>query len=472
MPAHGPSDLPGDPSYQQALEYLYGRINYERIVGSGERYSFRLQRISELLKLLGLSDYLHDRSLPPSASVPKVPLVHIAGTKGKGSTAAMVSAALTAAGLRTGLYTSPHLHRLEERFRVDSVPCSTDQLIDLVQRVAPAAAAIEEELGPPSFFELTTALAILHFDSSKCDAIVLEVGLGGRLDSTNVCSPSVSAITSIGLDHQHVLGETLTEIAAEKSGIIKPNVPVVSGVRDQDAAHVVAQVAMKQNSKLFQIDHEFRCVSQPAQDWGSELVFHGDSSPLSERIELTLQMEGDHQAANAGLAIAILDLLRDQGVSVSSAAVVQGLSKLSCIGRIERFHLPSNVLGIVDAAHNQDSIAALCETLNRRCSDRSIAVIFGTSIDKDAETMLTALTSVTDQIVLTRFWGNPRFQPTDELVRKLPPALRSRCEVIQDPVQACAAGLKKVTPGGTLVACGSFFLAAETREWFQTAAKN
>lgn len=472
MPSHGPPDSAYDFSYQEALEFLYGRINYERIAGSREPYAFRLQRITELLKRLGLSDYLYDRSLPPPSNVPKVPLVHIAGTKGKGSTAAMVSAALTAAGLRTGLYTSPHLHRLEERFRVDSVPCSTDQLIDLVQRVAPAVAAVEQELGSLSFFELTTALAILHFDSSKCDAIVLEVGLGGRLDSTNVCSPSVCAITSIGLDHQHVLGETLTEIAAEKSGIIKPNVPVVSGVRDHDAARVVGQVALKQNSELFQIGHDFHYVSSPARDWGSELVFQGERNPLSERIEVTLRMEGDHQAGNAAVALAILDLIRDQGVSVSSAAVARGLGQLSCIGRIERFCLPKNVLGIVDAAHNRDSIAALCETLNRRCSDRSIAVVFGTSIDKDAETMLRSLTEITDQIVLTRFWGNPRFLPTADLVRKLPAAHRSRCELVEDPVKACVTALKKVTPGGTLVACGSFFLAAETREWFQTAATN
>lgn len=148
MPSRGPSDLPCDPSYQDALDYLYGRINYERIAGSTQRYTFRLQRITELLKQLGLADYLFDHGLPPLSNVPKVPLVHIAGTKGKGSTAAMVSSVLTAAGLRTGLYTSPHLHRLEERFRIDSVPCSADQLLDLVQRLVPAVPSVERALDP------------------------------------------------------------------------------------------------------------------------------------------------------------------------------------------------------------------------------------------------------------------------------------------------------------------------------------
>ncbi len=188
---------------------------------------------------------------------------------------------------------------------------------------------------------------MLHFDSSKCDAIVLEVGLGGRLDSTNVCSPSVTAITSIGLDHQHVLGETLTEIAAEKSGIIKPNVPVVSGVIDDDAADVVSSFALKQDSRLYQIGRDFDFQCSPADDWGSKLIFQGDSSPLSENLEVSLQMEGEHQARNAAIAIAISDLLRDQGLSIGTTALRQGLDQLTCIGRIERFSLPHDVIGIV-----------------------------------------------------------------------------------------------------------------------------
>lgn len=213
--------------YQDALGFLYDRINYERMASGTSRYPFRLKRITELLRRLGLAGYLHTDSPEP-----KVPLVHIAGTKGKGSTAAMLAAALSAADLRTGLYTSPHLHHLEERFRVDGQPCSSEQLISLVEQIKPATELVEQQIGSLSFFELTTAIALMHFDATECDAIVMEVGLGGRLDSTNVCSPSVSAITSIGLDHQHVLGETLVEIAAEKAGILKAGVPVVSGVAD------------------------------------------------------------------------------------------------------------------------------------------------------------------------------------------------------------------------------------------------
>jgi dihydrofolate synthase/folylpolyglutamate synthase len=448
--------------YEQALKYLYDRINYERIVEPTSRYKFRLQRITELLRRLGLSDYLYTESRPE----PKIPLVHIAGTKGKGSTAAMVSAAISASGLRTGLYTSPHLHRLEERFCIDSVPCSEDELVDLVRRIAGATEAVERELGPPSFFELTTALAILHFHLSECDAIVLEVGLGGRLDSTNVCAPSVSVITSIGLDHQLVLGDSLTEIAAEKAGIIKAGVPVVSGVIDSDAAAVVAGIATEKKSELFQLgkDFDYRCL--PKIDWGSKLDFESIRSPLSQQISAGLQMEGVHQGHNAAIAIASLNLLRDQGVAVSDSSIQTGLNQLNCIGRIERFALPAGVTGIVDAAHNDDSITALCDTLRRRCADRPVAVVFGTSIDKDAESMLSALAEVTERIVLTRFWGNPRYCPTQKLVQQLPTRLKSSAKVIEHPVDACTAALQELSPGGTLVVCGSFFLAAETRGWF------
>ncbi len=456
-----------DSSYQQALAFLYDRINYERIVEPTGRFKFRLQRIRELMRRLELSDYLYR----PAATHPKVPLVHIAGTKGKGSTASMVAATLTAAGRKTGLYTSPHLHQLEERFRIDGVPCSQQEIVNLVQRIVPATQAVERQLGPTSFFELTTTLALLHFDSANCDAIVLEVGLGGRLDSTNVCAPSVSVITSIGLDHQHVLGNTLVEIAAEKAGIIKPGVPVISGVADSEAAKVVAQMATRKECDLFAVGTDFDFESTAAAEWGSELTYRGHRTPLTEQIRVKIPMEGDHQSRNGAIAIAALDLLRNQGVSIPIPTVEQGIGQLTCIARIERFLLPQNVTVIVDAAHNDDSIAALCKTLARRFSDTPMVVVFGTSVDKNAEAMLQTLNTITDQFVLTRFRGNPRFRPPMELLKLLPESLKMNTPVLEDPIEACQTALRRVTPGGTLVVCGSFFLAAETRECFLAQQK-
>jgi len=455
------------PRYQDALDYLYGRINYERMVDLGNRYRFRLERMAELLKRLGLAKYLYAPAGLPG-QLPPVPLIHIAGTKGKGSTAAMVAAALTQSGLTTGLYTSPHLHRLEERFRVRGVPCSTRHLVEAVDRLRGVVGGLEPEFGPPSFFELTTALAILHFDTVGCNAIVLEVGLGGRLDSTNVCAPSVTAVTSIGLDHQHVLGDTLEKIAAEKAGIIKPRIPVVSGVSAPGAAAVVADRADFQDAELFQLGEDFHVSAKPADDWGIQMTYRGSSQPLGDRLELGLHMEGMHQSRNAAVAIAILRLLGQQGIVISDSTIATALGSLACEGRIERFDLPRNVLGIVDSAHNRDSIGALCRTLQRRCRDRPLTIVFGTSIDKDAGEMLRAIGRFAEHLVLTRFWGNPRYQQPAALIELVPETLRNRSEIIPDPIQACEHALPLVAPGGCLVVCGSFFLAAETRHWFQS----
>lgn len=464
-----PLDLTTDnhPGYRDALDYLYRRINYERLIDRGSRYRFRLERMSEMLRHLGLAKYLHDATAVPGR-LPSVPLVHIAGTKGKGSTAAMVAAVLTASGLRTGLYTSPHLHRLEERFRVDGQPCSAAQLVASVDRLRPVVDQLEATCGTPSFFELTTALAMLHFELSGCDAVVLEVGLGGRLDSTNVCAPSVTAVTSIGLDHQHVLGDTLVKIAAEKAGIIKPGIPVVSGVADADAAAVVAARADQQQAPLFQLGEAFQAHVEPAAEWGIQLGYEGLQPPLCDRLEFALPLEGAHQGRNAAVATAILQLLRHQGMAIPPAALATAFAGLRYEARIERFPLPNQAWGIVDGAHNRDSIAALCETLRQRCAARPLAIVFGTSVDKDAREMLEMLAQLDTQLTLTRFWGNPRFTEPAALWELVPTSVRPRTRVIPDPVQACEQALPEVSPGGTLVVCGSLFLAAETRAWFQS----
>ncbi len=480
------SDVPSPgPAYVRALDYLYSQIDYERLAGLTSGYPFRLQRMAELLKRLGLADYLYQPDAPP----PSVPLVHIAGTKGKGSTAAMAAAMLTAGGLRTGLYTSPHLERLEERFRVNGELCSEEDFVALVDQVRSVAAALSaESKGEASFFELTTAMAVLHFHRERCDAIVLEVGLGGRLDSTNVCLPSVTAITSIGLDHQHVLGDTLNEIAAEKAGIIKPHVPVVCGVPTrspgvevdaqrsisaskpvpaEDPAGVIAEVARQRNAPLYQLGVDFDFTAFPAAEWGNRVEFRGSPGPLAESVTAELLIEGEHQGRNAAIAIAVLQLLRDQGCPLEWSKSVAALAKLGCDARIERFQLPDDVVGIIDAAHNADSVAALCQTLELRLRGRPTAIVFGTSIDKSAEGMLSQLSRFADQIVLTRFHGNPRYLAPDRMRPLVPGSIADRVQVWDDPRQACQAAWKSVAPGGAVVVCGSFFLAAETRPWMQ-----
>ncbi|MGH7136768.1 MAG: bifunctional folylpolyglutamate synthase/dihydrofolate synthase, partial [Pirellulales bacterium] len=238
-----------NPSYQAALSFLYGRIDYERTAmpyGQGE---LRLDRMRELLRRLGDPQ---DR----------LPIVHVAGTKGKGSTSAMIAAGLSAAGHSTGLYTSPHLERLEERFLVDGQPCGEEELADLTDRLRPIVAEMDrearvaDEIGP-TYFELTTAVALLHFVKRGVGAAVLEVGLGGRLDSTNVCLPRVAVITSISFDHMKQLGNTLEAIAREKAGIVKPAVPLVSGVVAEEPRREIAKICRQRGAPLVQLGRDF-----------------------------------------------------------------------------------------------------------------------------------------------------------------------------------------------------------------------
>ncbi|MCO8124403.1 bifunctional folylpolyglutamate synthase/dihydrofolate synthase [Stieleria sp. TO1_6] len=475
--------------YRDAIDYLYDRINYESLVGRDDRYRFRLKRTEELFSRLGLDEYLYR---PGSASRPKVPVVHLAGTKGKGSTGTMVSAMLTAAGYRVGLYTSPHLTDLEERFRVNGQPCSRETLVDLVQQIAPVVDQFDAAGEPVSFFELTTAMAVMHFDRCGCEAIVLEVGLGGRLDSTNVCASTVTAITSIGMDHQRVLGNTIAEITLEKAGIIKPGVPVVAGAKPDAARQVIRRVAAEVGAPLLETGCDFDVSDRRDVNGGSEFVLGWTDHQLqpdtpAKPLSLFLPLDGAHQVDNASLAITIVKLLADQ-LPVSDAEIAQGLRQIHCIGRLERFSLPAAdkdhtaLQIIIDTAHNQDSIVALCSAVRTRletpgsppavASDDSpvnlrhpLVFLFGTSRDKDATVMAAEISTLADEIVCTQYTTNPRGTDT-AVLRESFASLGDRPFGLHqqpDPHLALQQAMQLATPGGTVVICGSFFLAGQLR---------
>jgi dihydrofolate synthase/folylpolyglutamate synthase len=398
----------------------------------------------------------------------------------------MVASVLNAGGWRTGLYTSPHLEQLEERFTVAGRQCSADQLVRLLATIQPAvqqmdreAAAVGDRHGP-TYFEITTAASLLHFRREQADCAVLEVGLGGRLDSTNVCLPLVSVITSISFDHMKQLGDTLAKIAREKAGIIKPAVPVVTGVTAAEPLAVIARRAEQQHAPLVALnrDFQFTYFSGAGDTGDAASALSASRMDYSEQIDgrvwqleqLQLGMPGRHQAANAAVAVATLSQLRRLGWDIEDQAIRDGLQAARCPARIEVVsHHPTVVL---DAAHNDASVAALLQVLNEYFPAAPRVLVFASSVDKDAPAMLKQLLPQFDHVVFTRYWNNPRAaepQQLAELAVPLDGGDRARIHVAADPAAAWELVETLVTPSHLVCVTGSFFLAAEIRRQIRDA---
>lgn len=455
-----------------ALAFLYGRIDYERTPPASTR-EFKLNVMRTLLQRLGNPQDGQN-------------IVHIAGTKGKGSTATMVAAILRQAGHRTALYTSPHLESITERLAIDGRPCSEAEFLQLVDLVRGPVADLDREAesagisgGGPTFFDIVTALALTHFARRRCTATVLEVGLGGRLDSTNVCRPAVSVITTISFDHTQQLGNSLGEIAAEKAGIIKPGVPVVSGVLPAEPRSVIARVARDVGAPLFALGDafHFREVRPPTEDHAppssprrrppvqpTQLDYWETGAP--DRISLAgvpLQLRGAHQALNAAVALAAILRLGTAGWSIPEAALRAGLAQATCPARVEVVGERPTI--ILDAAHNVASIDALLEVLDRDFAGQPRIAIFAVNRDKDVAGILRRLLPAFPQVIVTQFHDSPRAMPVMELAdlaRSLAPA-DTRIEVASTPSTALRRARQLATPEHVLCATGSFFLAAELR---------
>lgn len=461
-----------------ALDFLFGRINYERRGQIPYRSrGFKLSRMCRLLEKLGSPE--HD-----------LPVVHVAGTKGKGSTSMMIAAALESAGYRVGLYTSPHLERLEERFMIDRQACSAEQLVGLLAQIAPCVwemdnspAGHDGRLGP-TYFEITTAAALLYFRAQQVDCAVLEVGLGGRLDSTNVCHPVLSVITSISLDHTRQLGHTLAAIAGEKAGIIKPRVPVITGVQTLEPLDVIRGVAAKRQARLLVLGHDFQCAYhvQRSTDGGQDGVSLG-SGPLAqmdyrEEVDgkvtqlaaVQLRLLGAHQAANAAVALAALHQLNRDGWRIAESAMRSGLASAYCPARVEIVHHRPTV--VLDAAHNVASIRATLSVIRQSLDCRRRILLFATSRDKNALAMLDELLPFFDEVVLTRFTSNPRASDPQRLLAGAEQVKqRRRLQGLSlgtqpDPDAAWRHAASRATEEDLICITGSFFLAAELRKYF------
>ena len=394
----------------------------------------------------------------------RFPAVLVAGSNGKGSTAALLAAMAGAAGYRTGLYTSPHLETVEERLRIDGRAVGGERLGELLEEVVACA---ERRLGhSPTYFEAVTAAAFLWFAAERVDLAVVEVGLGGRLDATNVCEPVLSLITSISLEHRELLGDTLAAIAREKAGILRAGRPALSWVEDRKAAGALREVAAELGASLHAAEGEVTIAGTAAGGLGSANGWEGQAvtlvTPLARR-ELRIGLLGRHQAQNLALAVRAAELLVGLGFpALDERAMAAGAAACRWPGRGEAVPLPGGRRVLLDAAHNAEGAAALGEMLSEiGPRTGSLDLIFGVLGDKDAGEMLDRLAPLARNLVFTTV-PTPRSRAAAELPALLRTA-RPGAPALVEPEPAVALDRTLALGADTLVACGSIFLVGELR---------
>ncbi len=417
-------------SYLQSVEFLYGLQKHGIQPG------------------LGTIQALLDRLDHPER---RYPSLHIGGTNGKGSTATMAASMLQAAGYRVGLYTSPHLVDFRERIRINGEVISEARVAALTDCVRAAAGEPRE----PTFFEFTTAMAFQQFADAKIDVAVVEVGLGGRFDATNVLTPAAAAITNVALDHQEYLGETIGDIAYEKAGIIKPGVPVVVGRVSSEAAAVLSRVAGERGAQVSRLHGDFNVSgTSPAR-----FRYEGMNESYDE---LACPLAGRHQLDNAACALALLEAVSERGLPVSEGAVREGLRTVQWEGRLET--VESRPALVLDGAHNPDAAAAVAIYLGdfrRQHSGSRVIMVLGMMKDKDREGFLDHLLPHVDEVIVTQ-----AHIPRSATARELEVSLRARgrtTRVVPDPADAISLARRMAASDDLIMVTGSLMLVGETK---------
>ncbi len=435
--------------YQQAIDYLSSYTDYEVVPGLAHNAAnYDLRRVEELLSRLG-NPHLGARS------------VHIAGTNGKGSIAAMVASSLTASGYTAGLYTSPHLHTWRERIRVNGELISEGELVALVERLKPEVEVVNQKAtyGRLTTFELLTVLAFTHFAEKGVDFQVLEVGMGGRFDATNIINPEVCIITPISFDHMEVLGNSLAGIATEKAGIIKPGSVVVTSPQPDEAARVIEKVSKSCGARLVRV--------------GSDVTWQGLGFNLNQQrlhvagrlgsYELSIPLLGQHQQANAATAVATLEVLAEKGFNISRNNIIIGLARVNWPGRLQI--LSRHPFIVVDGAHNIDGAQRLREFLEQYLDFDQAILVIGTSDDKDIAGIVSQLVPLFDKVVVTR----------SKHPRALAPALLAaeftrqqvETQVTEDVPSALSKALALTGDRDLICVAGSLFVVAEAIEHYE-----
>ncbi len=441
-------------AYQAALDYLYSFVDYS--LERSYRYTadrFDLDRVRQLLRAVG----------DPQRSFRSI---HVAGTKGKGSVSALSASVFQAAGYRTGLYTSPHLVRLTERIRVDGQEIPERDLADLIEELKPHIARVPDL----TMFEILTVLGFMHFAHRGVECAAIEVGLGGRLDATNVLEPEVSVITSLSYDHMHLLGNSLSDIAREKAGIIKPGVPVVLAPQQHEAERVVVETARERGAPLVMDGRDWLYAAGSRDlDFQSLYIWSAAEQGLMDayvdtaggeewappRYEIPLL--GFHQVVNAAVAYAALQVVRQRGLAVDEDAVRRGFREVVWPGRLQI--LSRNPVVVVDSAHNRDSALRLRIALDDYFPGKLVTLVFGALGDKDIPGMLTELLPRVSRLILTQA-DHPRAATPKELA-EMAHGRGWRVETIVPVADALRWAITHSRPGEVIVVAGSLTVAGE-----------
>jgi len=435
-------------NYSQAEEYLNSFVNYEQIPGiSYAQPGYSLRHVEELLNRMG-NPQLAART------------IHIAGTKGKGSVAAMIAQVLSASGYKTGLYTSPHLHNLRERISIDGTLISEADFAAAMAEVKPFIESMKQDtsLRQLTYFEALTALAFAYFQKKRVDFQVLEVGLGGSLDATNVARPVVCIITPISLDHTQILGNSLEEIAQEKAGIIKSGCWVVLSPQPEEAAPVISDICREKEAKVVQVGKEITWHKIGGDLHHQSLAIEGRTS----KYQVSIPLLGDYQLENAATAVAALEILASEGFTISAADIAQGLARVKWPGRFQILQQHPTVL--VDGAHNVASMRSLVSNIKAYFSYKRIFLVFGTSCDKDIPGIVNELVSLSPQVIVTRT-AHSRAAPLSTLAaefskRGIEP------KTGETVTEAISRALSLADRTDIICVTGSLFVVAEALDYF------
>jgi dihydrofolate synthase/folylpolyglutamate synthase len=442
-------------NYREALAYLLERTDYEK--EERVRYNvttFSLERMERLLSLVG----------NPHT---KIQTVHIAGTKGKGSTATMLARMLEANGYTVGLYTSPHLVHLHERITINSQMISEAEMLRLMNRLYGPVEKLAKD-DPPTFFEIMTTLAFLYFADREIDIGVIETGMGGRLDSTNVIMPKVVGITSLSIDHKQQLGNTLDRIALEKAGVFKKGVPAVTVQQEPLAMNVLKAQALAAKAPLsvtgVDIDFSFRFETSREHGPHTRICL---TTPTSKFEHLRVPLHGRHQAINCGLALALLDKLKSAGYQIDNDKAAEGLSRVSLAGRMEMICEDPRIM--IDGAHNAASIRALIHAIGQNIPYDSMVIIFGCNSDKDIPGMLAELQYGADKAIFTRS-NSAKAVPPQELADMYTELCGKMCQTASCLGEALQLARSAVGREDLICITGSFYLIGQAKVRFQSHA--